>query len=84
VVVEHNKKVNETTVEVPAEAAKKEWEKRWEQFVNEKEKIKFTEVMIQVCVSLLICDSLVTLCTRFLILYTDYISKTESCTSNEC
>ena len=67
--IEHNTiQVNETTVEVPAEteAITKVWEKQWEQFVHEKDKIKYTEVMIKVCYSLLIPFSyLVTLCTVF-------------------
>lgn len=49
---EHNDiSVIETTEEVPAETetATKEWEIQWEQFVHEKNYIKFTDVMIQVC-----------------------------------
>jgi hypothetical protein len=55
--VEHNTiQVNETTVEVSdeREAITKEWEKQWEKFVHEKDNIKYTEVMIKVCYSLLI------------------------------
>jgi hypothetical protein len=60
--VEHNTiQANETTVQAPTEmpaeieAVTKEWEKQWEQFVHEKDKIKLTEVMIQVCcVSILV------------------------------
>jgi hypothetical protein len=95
--VEHNTiQANETTVQAPTEmpaeieAVTKEWEKQWEQFVHEKNKIKLFEVMIQVCcVSILVpCNFLdLTVCTRFSnfdIFILHACNETESCTANEC